>query len=115
MPSIDESSMAQDSSDYGMEGQEGVYLDGHAFTEHENDGEMDEDDVPVYCICRKPEGGFMICCEVCGEWYHGRCIGIEREMGERLPHFTCHTCNNGTSTRFWSFLQSSHILAFLPL
>ena len=25
----------------------------------------------VFCICRQPEGNFMICCDQCGQWFHG--------------------------------------------
>lgn len=31
-----------------------------------------------YCVCRSTDdSGFMICCDKCGEWYHGRCIGLQ--------------------------------------
>jgi COMPASS component SPP1 len=56
--------------------------------EEEEDGE--------FCICRKGSYGSMINCEACEEWFHGKCIGIDKNMADRLPHFVCHNCNNGT-------------------
>jgi hypothetical protein len=36
----------------------------------------------LYCICRKPyrQGVFMIGCDNCDEWYHGRCVGFEEDV-----------------------------------
>lgn len=114
-------SSAHHSPVYATVEPEGEYMDGNAFMELDSQEDADDEEVPVYCICRKPEGGFMICCEVCNEWYHGRCVGIEREMGERLPQYTCHVCNNGASKAFepilrwncwWLFLPASMFLSF---
>ncbi len=32
----------------------------------------------VYCLCRKPESGYMLQCEVCNEWYHAHCLHIPK-------------------------------------
>ena len=75
---------------------EGQFMNPQSFTEYdEGEGAEDSDDA-VWCICRKSAGGFMIECEACNEWYHGKCIGIDAELGARIDHFTCHRCNNGT-------------------
>jgi hypothetical protein len=39
----------------------------------------DEDPNKLYCVCRKPyqPGVFMIGCDVCLEWYHGDCVGVQ--------------------------------------
>ena len=31
-----------------------------------------------FCICRQPEFGFMIGCDTCGEWFHGKCVGLTK-------------------------------------
>ena len=26
----------------------------------------------------------MICCDCCGEWYHGVCVGVTRKQGREM-------------------------------
>ena len=34
----------------------------------------------LHCVCRKPYiGEFMIRCEECKEWYHGKCVKVTQE------------------------------------
>ncbi|KAH3836374.1 hypothetical protein DPMN_109744 [Dreissena polymorpha] len=42
-------------------------------------------DKPVYCMCRGvDDGSFMIACDACEEWYHGKCVGVTEESGEEI-------------------------------
>ena len=43
-----------------------------------------------YCICRTvyDENKFYIECEVCFEWYHGECVGIEED--KQPKNFWCN-------------------------
>lgn len=52
-----------------------------------------------HCICRGPDiGTFMICCDNCEVWYHGKCIGLKNNSrAELIDKFICHVCL-GTST-----------------
>ena len=38
----------------------------------------------------------MIYCDQCGEWFHGDCIGITEEEGNKMADndvsFICHEC-----------------------
>jgi hypothetical protein len=35
----------------------------------------------LYCICNEPfNGEFMIKCDRCGEWYHGFCVNVSKEV-----------------------------------
>ncbi|KAG0347700.1 hypothetical protein BG004_007183 [Podila humilis] len=48
----------------------------------------------VYCICRGPYDGveFMIACDRCEEWFHGRCIGMKPQDAKKSNHYYCETC-----------------------
>ena len=56
----------------------------------------------VFCLCCLPEDGyFMICCDHCGEWYHGDCVGITTEIGQEMnddnKEYTCPCCTSDTT------------------
>ncbi|KAG0047748.1 hypothetical protein BGZ83_007249 [Gryganskiella cystojenkinii] len=48
----------------------------------------------VYCICRGPYDGveFMIACDRCEEWFHGRCIGMKPQDAKKSNHYYCDQC-----------------------
>ncbi|KAI9850963.1 MAG: hypothetical protein M1838_004748 [Thelocarpon superellum] len=46
----------------------------------------------VFCICRQPESGMMIECELCHEWYHGKCMKIARGKVKEFD-YTCPICD----------------------
>ena len=43
-----------------------------------------------YCICCGPSEGWMIGCEHCDDWFHGRCIGLTEE--DNVEDYTCPRC-----------------------
>ncbi|KAJ5723654.1 hypothetical protein N7488_001689 [Penicillium malachiteum] len=47
----------------------------------------------VFCICRRLEAGMMIECEVCHEWYHGKCLKIARGKVKEFDKYTCPICD----------------------
>lgn len=47
----------------------------------------------VFCICRRSEAGMMIECEVCHEWYHGKCLKIARGKVKEDDKYTCPICD----------------------
>jgi hypothetical protein len=50
-------------------------------------------DEGVYCICRtRDDGTFMILCEICQDWMHGRCIGIRERDGQFVDVYVCPNC-----------------------
>ncbi|VDI14895.1 Hypothetical predicted protein [Mytilus galloprovincialis] len=70
--------------------------------EEDEDEDMDSEEEyeppdRKYCICNKPYGNkFMICCDRCENWYHGKCIGITRERGKEMAdkeeEYICDGC-----------------------
>ncbi|KAF9737061.1 PLU-1-like protein [Paraphaeosphaeria minitans] len=65
-----------------------------------NTPEEDEDNVDgsgssrdVFCICRKPEAGIMIECDLCHEWYHSKCLKLARGKLKEEDKYTCPICD----------------------
>ncbi|XP_075434558.1 histone lysine demethylase PHF8 isoform X3 [Ascaphus truei] len=50
--------------------------------------------VPVYCLCRLPYDvtRFMIECDVCQDWFHGSCVGVEEEKSSDIDLYHCPNC-----------------------
>ncbi|XP_061400775.1 uncharacterized protein LOC133336495 [Musca vetustissima] len=61
-------------------------------------GDEDDDDPnKLWCICRQPHNNrFMICCDVCEDWFHGTCVNITKAMGLEMEQkgidWTCPKC-----------------------
>ncbi|KAI1391948.1 uncharacterized protein F4822DRAFT_389012 [Hypoxylon trugodes] len=57
----------------------------------------DETDNGPYCICRGPDDHrWMISCDVCEDWFHGECVHLDKEVGEKLvERFVCPNCTDG--------------------
>lgn len=57
----------------------------------------DETDNGPYCICRGPDDHrWMISCDVCEDWFHGECVSLSKDVGERLvERFVCPNCTDG--------------------
>jgi COMPASS component SPP1 len=67
--------------------------------EGQDGGRSSDDDMDSgpYCICRGPDDHrWMISCDVCEDWFHGECINIDKERGEKLiERFVCPNCTDG--------------------
>lgn len=44
-----------------------------------------------FCICKNKTNGFMVACELCDGWFHGRCMHFTEKMGKTMP-FVCGRC-----------------------
>jgi COMPASS component SPP1 len=57
------------------------------------DSDSEEDDT-LYCVCRgKDDHTWMIGCEACDDWFHGRCVNLKKEEHEALlAKFICPNC-----------------------
>jgi len=59
-------------------------------------GEEDDDDNTLYCVCRQPydSSRFMIGCDICEGWFHAPCIRITQSVAMRLQKYVCHECRS---------------------
>ncbi|KAJ8686048.1 hypothetical protein QAD02_021841, partial [Eretmocerus hayati] len=85
----------------------------------EEDGlNSDSEDDPnrLWCICRQPHNNrFMICCDMCQDWFHGKCVQVTKAMGEQMEtqgiEWVCPDCmrlkNDGSGAKFPSKKRSS--------
>ncbi|KAH8289050.1 hypothetical protein KR054_006826 [Drosophila jambulina] len=49
--------------------------------------EDDDDPNKLWCVCRQPHNNrFMICCDLCEDWFHGTCVGVTKAMGTEMEH-----------------------------
>ncbi|CAK6975920.1 CXXC-type zinc finger protein 1a [Scomber scombrus] len=54
---------------------------------------------PVYCVCRKPDiNCFMIGCDSCSEWFHGKCIGVSEKAAKSIRVWYCPSCKGKDSS-----------------
>lgn len=58
--------------------------------------EDDESDHGPYCLCRGPDDHrWMIACDVCEDWFHGECVGVDKAIGEALiVRYVCPRCTD---------------------
>ncbi|GLH06868.1 CXXC-type zinc finger protein 1 [Gryllus bimaculatus] len=57
----------------------------------------EDDPDRLWCICKKPHNNrFMICCDVCEDWFHGKCVGVTKAMGKQMENkgleWSCPNC-----------------------
>jgi COMPASS component SPP1 len=57
----------------------------------------------LYCLCRRPDTGtFMIGCDGCDDWFHGKCVSIEERDKNLIDKFMCPRCTEaGTGRTTW--------------
>ncbi|KAG2363260.1 hypothetical protein BDR07DRAFT_1282809 [Suillus spraguei] len=54
----------------------------------------------TFCICHEPDDGTpMVCCSVCNEWYHFRCVKLDEVEASELHIYVCSTCTELTGQR----------------
>uniref|UniRef100_A0A087X736 CXXC-type zinc finger protein 1 n=1 Tax=Poecilia formosa TaxID=48698 RepID=A0A087X736_POEFO len=60
---------------------------------------METPGAPVYCVCRKPDiNCFMMCCDGCTEWLHGRCVGVSEKAAKAIRVWFCPSCRDRDSS-----------------
>lgn len=55
-------------------------------TATEEDEDYTEDDPNrLWCICHQPHNNrFMICCDKCEDWFHGKCVSVTKAQGKAM-------------------------------
>ncbi|RKO97817.1 hypothetical protein CAUPRSCDRAFT_10537 [Caulochytrium protostelioides] len=47
----------------------------------------------MWCTCREGENErFMVGCDLCGEWYHGDCVGMDQKEAKKYKAYFCMAC-----------------------
>eukprot|EP00298_Acanthocystis_sp_HF-20_P008845 c17935_g1_i1.p1 GENE.c17935_g1_i1~~c17935_g1_i1.p1 ORF type:complete len:619 (+),score=215.92 c17935_g1_i1:799-2655(+) len=56
--------------------------------------EFNEKGEQLYCICRKPYNprAFMIGCDRCDDWFHGKCVKLTALAARSLERYVCPLC-----------------------
>jgi lysine-specific demethylase PHF8 len=54
----------------------------------------EESDDETYCLCRRAytDGDFMIQCDICKDWFHGSCVGVEEHQAGDIDTYHCPNC-----------------------
>ncbi|XP_041484443.1 zinc finger protein 43-like isoform X3 [Lytechinus variegatus] len=65
----------------------------------EHDTGNDNDQEKLWCICRQPyDERFMICCDKCEDWFHGKCVNVTKKEGKRMERenisWMCPKCTD---------------------
>ena len=63
------------------------------------DADSEDDPNKLWCICQQPHNNkFMICCDSCLDWFHGKCVGITKKMGKEMEEagneWACPKCKS---------------------
>ncbi|CAO1387556.1 unnamed protein product [Diamesa hyperborea] len=75
------------------------------------DSILKNDESKSYCICRTSDSTrFMICCDLCEEWYHGDCIHITEKEAKLIKKYFCEKCKEDDPTLRTIFRSTSQIL-----
>ncbi|XP_063700167.1 death-inducer obliterator 1 isoform X2 [Culicoides brevitarsis] len=78
----------------------------------------EDDPDRLWCICRQPHNNrFMICCDVCEEWFHGKCVNVTKSQGNQMESagkdWTCPNClnekQNKVQPKITTFLEPSKL------
>ncbi|XP_037968475.2 death-inducer obliterator 1 isoform X1 [Plutella xylostella] len=74
-----------------------------ASAESQESWNSEDDPYRLWCICRQPHNNrFMICCDGCEDWFHGKCVNITKVMGQQMEEqgieWRCPNCVKKTKS-----------------
>ncbi|VEU22628.1 DEKNAAC103424 [Brettanomyces naardenensis] len=48
----------------------------------------------LYCVCRRPDDGeLMVACDGCDEWYHFKCMHLDKKHKDLVSNYYCEFCD----------------------
>lgn len=67
-------------------------------SDSDDESEEEEDDSKIYCICKQTYNPdlWMIACDECNEWYHGKCVHVTNQDSKRIEYYVCPPCRKKT-------------------
>ncbi|CAF3589268.1 unnamed protein product [Adineta steineri] len=76
----------------------------------------DNNDEQRYCICQKREdelndqdnNDFMIECDGCNGWFHGKCIGLADRIADDIEKYFCAECSNQHGPSIYKQRKNQH-------
>eukprot|EP00160_Parvularia_atlantis_P004746 Unigene14035_Nuclearia_a/m.42388 Unigene14035_Nuclearia_a/g.42388 ORF Unigene14035_Nuclearia_a/g.42388 Unigene14035_Nuclearia_a/m.42388 type:complete len:556 (+) Unigene14035_Nuclearia_a:105-1772(+) len=54
----------------------------------------DADAATRYCVCGQPAYDFMVCCDVCEDWFHTACVHLTPDEARALKSYVCDGCHH---------------------
>ena len=52
-----------------------------------------------HCLCGGPsDARFMLSCDKCENWYHGKCVNMKKEVVTEDTHWICPNCSGGDTS-----------------
>lgn len=76
----------------------------------------EDDPNRLWCICKQPHNNrFMICCDSCEDWFHGKCVNITKAMGQQMEEqgieWRCPNCIKKAKPQPKNTPLSKHLLS----
>ncbi|CAN6355480.1 unnamed protein product [Urochloa humidicola] len=65
--------------------------------EHNNQTDGEDQIICISCDGHYHANAFWICCDICKQWYHGKCVKIRAKQANQVKHFECPECLNEKS------------------
>ncbi|XP_004963837.1 PHD finger protein ALFIN-LIKE 3 [Setaria italica] len=58
----------------------------------QTEGEGTDEIICIRCNGRYRANAFWICCDVCKQWYHGKCVKIRAKQADQMKKYECPEC-----------------------
>ncbi|XP_065566047.1 uncharacterized protein LOC136030886 isoform X3 [Artemia franciscana] len=66
----------------------------------EENRNIEGNDDELLCVCQEPHNDrFMICCDCCNGWFHGKCVRVTKVIGEIIETWICPLCRERPTKR----------------